>query len=108
MDQLLAEVPQEAFLPPGERDLYNFVPEPIILGDINLNYTGLLFRDSQPEKPDIASILQDQDVPEELKERVRIAVDESHAKNCWQVQVLDSKVRGLYTTAEGLVNDGTE
>ena len=39
---------------------------------------------------------------------VRIMVDESHAENCRQVQALDSKFRGLYTTTAGLVNDGTE
>ena len=82
MDQLLSGVSQEAFLQLGERYLYNLVPEPVILGDINPNYTGLLCPDSQPEKLDIASILQDQDVPEELKERVRLPVDKSHTENC--------------------------
>ena len=35
-------------------------------------------------------------------------MEESHAENCRQVQALDSKFRSLYTTATGLVNDGTE
>ena len=39
-----------------------------------------------------------------IRKRVRITVDESHAENCRWVQALDSKVRGLYTTATGLVN----
>ena len=55
LDQLLSGVSQEAFLPPGERDLFNLVPEPVILGDINPNFTGLLFLDSQLEKAEIVS-----------------------------------------------------
>ena len=65
-----------------------WVPEPVILGDINPNFTGLLFPDSQPEKPDMISLLQD--VPEVIRKRVRIAVNDSHAKNCKRVQALDS------------------
>ena len=57
LDQLLSGVSQEAFLPPGERDLFNLVPEPVILGDLNPNFTGFLFLDSEPEKPDLVSLL---------------------------------------------------
>ena len=35
-------------------------------------------------------------------------MDESNAENCRWVQALDSKFRGLYTTAAGLVDDSTE
>ena len=57
LDQLLSRVSQEAFLLPGERDLFNLVPEPVILGDLNSNFTGLLLLHSEPEKPDLASLL---------------------------------------------------
>ena len=80
--------------------------ELVILGDINPNFTGLLIPDSKLEKPDIVFLLLD--VPEEVSARVRIAADESYTENCRWVQALDSKLRGLYTTTAGLVNDGME
>ena len=76
-------------------------------GDLDPNYTGLLFLDSGLETPDLESIMGDS-VPEDIKSRVLIAVKESHAKNCERVQNLDSIVRNLYTSASGLVNDGME
>ena len=77
-----------------------------MLGDLNPNFTGLLFPDSELDKPDLVSLLQD--VPEEIRDRVNIAVEESYAENCRRVQALESKFRSLYTTAAGLVNDSTE
>ena len=70
--------------------MFNLAPEPVVFGDLNPNHTGLLFPGSEPEKPDLDSLLQD--VPEEIRAQVNLAVEESHAKNCTRVWALDTKI----------------
>lgn len=94
IDQALATAHKGAFLPRRERDLYPLDPAPVLYGDIDPNYTGLLFPDSGLETPDLESIMGDS-VQEDIKGRVLLAVKESHAKNCERVQNLDSIVRSL-------------
>ena len=91
----------------GERDLFHLDPEPVVHGDLDPSYTGLLFPDSGLETPDLASLMLDS-FPEDVKSSILLAVRESHARNCERVQNLDFITRSLYTTAAGLVNDGME
>ena len=73
---------------------------------LNPNQNAFLFPSSELEKPDMDSLLQE--VPDKIRFRVNLTVEESHAENCRRVQALDSKFRSLYTTAVGLVNNGME
>ena len=73
---------------------------------LNPNQNAFLFPSSELEKPDMDSLLQE--VPDKIRFRVNLTVEESHAENCRWVQALDSKFRSLYTTAVGLVNNGME
>ena len=54
LDQTLSTAHPGAFLPREEMDLCHLVPEPVVYGDLDPNYTGLLFPDSGLEKPDLA------------------------------------------------------
>ena len=90
-----------------ERDRFYLDSAPVVYGDLDPSYTGLLLQDFGLETPDIASLLPDS-VLEDIKSRVLLVLKESHARNCERVQNLDSIVRDLYTTAAGLVNDGME
>ena len=47
-------------------------------------------------------------VPQEIKAKILVAVRQAHLKNLQRVQQWDSKVRSLYFAALGLVNDGVE
>ena len=94
IDQALATAHKGAFLPRRERDLYHLNPAPVVYGDIDPYYTGLLFLDFSLETPDMESIMADS-VPEDIKSRVLLAVKESHARICERVQNLDSIVRNL-------------
>ena len=76
-------------------------------GALDPSYQGLIFPDSSLEAPDLESFMGDS-VPNDIKDRVLIAARESHARNQEKVQNLDSKIRSLYTTASGLVNDWKE
>ena len=107
LDQTLFTAHPEAFLPREDMNLFHLDPEPVVFGDLDPNYTGLLFPDSGLERPDLASLLPDS-LPEEVKRRVLLTIKESHTKYCERVQNLDSITRSLYTTAAGLVNDGME
>ena len=107
LDQTLSTAHPGAFLPKGVRDPFNLDPAPVVYGDLDPSYTGLLFPDSGLETPDLASLLPDS-VPEDGKSRVLLAVKESHTRSCERVQNLDSITRNLYTTAAGQVNDGME
>ena len=73
---------------------------------LNPNQNAFLFPSSELEKPDMDSLLQE--VPDKIRFRVNLTVEESHVENCRWVRALDSKFRSLYTTAVGLVNNGME
>ena len=47
-------------------------------------------------------------VPQEIQVRILVAARQSHASKQEMVQLLDSKIRSLYTAASGLVNEGVE
>ena len=63
-------------MPKEERDLFKLDPAPIFFGDLDPNYTGLLFPDSRLGKPDLASLLDT--VPEDIRRRVLLKIDEVH------------------------------
>ena len=81
IDQTLSSLHLGDFLPREERHLFNMVPEPVVYGDLNPNYTGLLFLDSGLEKPDLASLFLDS-VPEEVKSRVLLTMEKCHTRSC--------------------------
>ena len=97
-----------ALLAAGNRDSFKMEdrPQPVAMGDLNPNYTGLLFPDTELEKPDLSSLVED--LPEEVRRRILLTVEESHQENLRRVQVLDQRFRSLYTSATGLVNDAME
>ena len=76
MDQTLSSTHPGAFLPREERDLFHLDPEPVVYGDLDPNYTGLLFPDSRLGKPDLASLLDT--VPEDIQRRVLLKIEEVH------------------------------
>ena len=104
IDQALANAAQGAFLPVKERDLYNLDPQLTVLGELDPTYQGPIFPDFSLEEPDLESIMGDL-VPQEIQTRILVAVKQSHTNNQQMVQLLDSKIRSLYTAASGLVND---
>ena len=61
--------------------------------------------DSSLEEPDLESIMGDL-VPQKIQTRILMAAKQSNANNQEMVQLLDSKIRSLYTVASGLVNEG--
>ena len=79
IDQTLSTAHTGALLPRWERDLFHLDPAPVVYGDLDPNYTGLLFLDSGLETPDLESILVDS-VLEDIKRRNLLAIKESHAK----------------------------
>ena len=104
LDQALATAAQGAFLPVRERDLYSLDPQLTMMGELDSSYQGLLFLDFMLEEPDLESIMEDA-VPQEIQIRILVAARKSHTNNQQMVQLLDSKIRSLYTRAAGLVND---
>ena len=92
-------------MPKEERDLFKLDPAPVVFGDLDPNYTSLLFSELGLEKTDLASFFLVL-VPKEVRDRVFLVIEESHTKYCEQVRTLNSIVRSLYFTAKGLVNDG--
>ena len=77
------------------------------MGELNPAYQGLLFPDICLEEPELESIMGDQ-VPQEIQNRILMAVRQTHTNNVQRVQLWDSKVRSLYSVASGLVNDRVE
>ena len=98
IDQALANAAQGAFLPIKERDLYSLDPQLTVLGELDPTYQGPIFPDFSLEEPDLESIMEDV-VPQEIQTRILAAVRQSHANNQQMVQLLDSKIRSLYTVA---------
>ena len=69
-------------------------------------HSGFLFPGSELVKPDLSAYLSD--VPEEVRQRVLIAVDEAHEDNTAKVRALDAKIRTLTSAASCLVNHSAE
>ena len=108
MDGIMGDAQSGALLAPGNRDTFNMEdhPQPLAMGDLNPSHTGLVFPETELEKPDLSSLVED--LPEDVRRRILLAVEETHQGNLQRVQALDQKFRGLYTSAASLVNDGME
>ena len=108
MEGIMGDAQPGALLAPGNRDSFKMEdhPLPLAMGDLNPSYTGLLFPDTEPEKPDLSSLVED--LPEDVRERIRFMVEESHQGNLRKVQALDQRFRSLYTSTTGLVNNAME
>ena len=72
MKQALSGATEGAILPPEERDLFDLAPEPVMFGCLNPDQAGLLFPDSELDKSDLESLLQD--IPEEIRVWVQLTV----------------------------------
>ena len=107
LDQALVTAAQGAFLPVRARDLFSLDPQLTVIGELDSSYQGLLFLDFSLEELDLESIMEDL-VPQEIQSRILAAARQSHANNQEMVQLLDSKIRSIYTMASGLVNGGVE
>ena len=97
LEQTLSTAHPGAFLPRGERDLFYLDPAPVVYGDLDPSYTGLLFPDSGLETPDLVSLLPDS-VPEDVKSRVLLNVKESYTRNFERVQNLHTCVHAYVPT----------
>ena len=94
LEQTLSTAHPGAFLP---RDLFYLDPAPVVYGDLDPSYTGLLFPDSGLETSDLVSLLPDS-VPEDVKSRVLLNVKESYTRNCERVQNLHTCVHAYVPT----------
>ena len=61
-------------------------PRPLAMGDFNPSQ-GRLFPETVLEKLDLSSLVED--LPEDVRERILLAVEESHLRNIQRVQALD-------------------
>merc|ERR1711867_314715 len=107
IDQATATAAQGAFLPIRKRDLFQLDPQPIVMGELDSSYQGLLFPDLSLEDLDLESIMGDKVSPE-MQSKILVAVKQSQANNQQMVQLWDSKANSLYSAAAGLVYDGVE
>ena len=103
IDRVMADAHQGVLQPPRERNSFQLEesPEPVALVDLNPRYTGLVFPGSEPENLDLTTFLMDSTIPEEVRQRVNLAVEMSHRENLKKVKALDHKVRGLYGCQPG-------
>ena len=83
-------------------------PRPLEMGDLSPSYSGLVFPGAEPSKPDLSAFLMDSTVPKDVRERIYLAVQESHEDNLSHARAMDQKFCGLYTITEGLVNNSME
>ena len=74
----MSDAHQGALHAPREWDSFQLEesPLPVPLGDLNPAYSGLVFPGSEPEKLNLSSLLQD--ISEEVREQVNLAVEMSH------------------------------
>ena len=80
---VLATNHKPAFMPRDMRDHFKFDPVPLVIGDLNPNYHGLLFPDTGLEKPNLASFMDS--VPEEVRGGILHCMKEVHTRNMEKV-----------------------
>ena len=83
-------------------------PQTLVMGNLSPSYSGPVFPGAEPCKPDLSAFLMDGTVPRDVRERIHLAVQESHEENLSRARAMDQKFRGLYTITEGLVNNSSE
>ena len=110
IDRLMSDAHKGALLAPREGDMFGMDddPRPLAMGDLSPSYSGLIFPGAEPCKPDLSAFLMDSTVPKDVRERIYLAVEESHQENLQRARAMDQKFHSLYTITEGLVNDSTE
>ena len=67
-----------------------------------------MFPGSEPEKPDLSSLVMDSTIPQELRERILLEVESCHKANGERNKAMDAKFRALYSSATGAINDFSE
>ena len=79
IQRILADAHQGAFQPPKEKNSFKLdTPVKVPLGELDSAYTGLVFPESEPKKPDLSSLVMDSTIPQEVRERILLAVEMSH------------------------------
>ena len=106
MCHVLASAHKPAFMPKGERNLFNLDPVPMVFGELNPKYQGLLFPDTGLEKLDLTSFLDT--IPDDVTGGILHHMEEVHTRYIEKVRVLDTIVKDLYSISVSLVNDGME
>ena len=76
------------------------------LGYIDSNHQGSIFPQADLSMPDLEPIIQD--LPDDIKLRIRQAVQESHEVNVSRVHSLENHFRTLYTVSADLINGAME
>ena len=105
VDQAIAYAYREAFHSARERDLFSLgIPHETLFGELDPSYKGLIFLDCDLEIPYLESIIGNSIDPI-FKERIIIAVKQSHDRNQMKVWALYSTIRSLYVAASSLVNE---
>ena len=77
IEETVADAQYGAFLGPRERDTFQILDHPakVVLGDLNPDYSGLVFPGSEPEKLDLSALVMDSTIPQEVRERILLAVE---------------------------------
>ena len=106
--EVLRTANKGAVRPQGYRDSFHILDEPSkeMVGDINHHFSGFLFPGTEPVKPDLAGLLTN--IPEEISQRILLAVEEAHVDNLARSRILDNKVRTLANSASSLINTTAE
>merc|ERR1712112_291400 len=83
IDRLMSDAHRGVLLAPREGDVFgmDYDPRPMAMGDLSPSYSGLVFPGTEPSQPDLSAFLMDGTVPQDVRERVRIMVNESHDEN---------------------------
>ena len=88
MDGTMGDAQSGGLPVPGGRDtpILGAHPWPLAMGDLNPSQ-GRMFPETVLEKLDLSSLVED--LPEDVRERILLAVEESHLRNIQRVQALD-------------------
>ena len=73
----MADAQYGAFLGPKVRDTFQILDRPakVVMGDINPDYNGIMFPGSQPKMPDLSFLVMDSSIPQDVRERILLAVE---------------------------------
>ena len=76
--EVMADAHSGAIKAPGFRDTFDMkVPFKELVGNIDPAFSGALFPGAELDKPDVSSYLEDPRVPQEVRDRVILAVEEA-------------------------------
>ena len=88
MDGTMGDAQSGGLPVPGGRDtpILGAHPWPLAMGDLNPSQ-GRMFPEIVLDNLDLSSLVED--LPEDVRERILLAVEESHLRNIRRVQALD-------------------